>query len=195
MLIRTMLFFPLALALGLLSGCKSETDKPAAPVKDGAHADHDHDHDHGHHHEPGPHDGEVFPLGKDDYHVELVETSDDILTVYILDHEVEQEVPVSEDAVSLNIMIDGAPQQFALTAVQPKNGMASQFTLEDAAAAQGVHTEGSKAKLTVDIAGKQYVADLDHHHDHDHDHGDEEHDHDHGDEEHGDEHDHESDQS
>ncbi len=166
MLTSLKLLFPLAVASVLLVGCKSDADKPAVkgPAANGEHDDHDHDHDHHHHHEPGPHDGEVFSLGKGDYHVELVETSDDVLTIYILDANIENEVPVDEASVSLSLLVDAEPKQFTLTAVQPQNGMASQFTLEDAGAAHGVHTAGSKAKLTVDIAGKQYIADLDHHH-------------------------------
>lgn len=190
MLTQLKWMLPAAIACALLVGCKSETATPGDNDGDDAHADHD-GHDHGHHHEPGPHDGEVFTLGKEDYHVELVETSEEVLTLYILDHAIEKEVPVSESGVKLSLMVEGEPKQYDLVAVQPKNGMASQFTLEDAAAAHAIHEEGSKAKLTVDIAGKQYVAELEHDCAHDHGHGDHAHDdHDH---EHGDDHAHDDD--
>jgi hypothetical protein len=142
------------------------------------HADHDHDHhehgDHGHH-SGGPHEGKLIELGDDEYHAELVH--DDIVdtvTIYILDGEAKDAVPVEIAELTVEALVDGKPVNFTLPAIpqasDPK-GTASRFQVTDKTLSDNLTGDKAKVGLNVTIKGKSYDGKLDHEHgDHDHEH-------------------------
>jgi hypothetical protein len=146
----------------------------------GAHDDHGHDH--GHHHDHGahgPNGGHLIELGGGTYHAEW--THDDLsdqenaknVTVYILGEDAKSPVAIEAEQITINVTGGKAPKQYALTAVNPQDGKASQFTIDDPAlvVALGMIGEGVEARLNVNIDGTPYNAEIEHdHHDHGHAH-------------------------
>ena len=144
----------------------SGSPPPIAHDADG-HDDHD---DHGHPSE-GPHHGHLIELGNEEYHAELLHDDDThTVTIYILDGPAKKEVPVLENAVTLNAVVAGKPTQFKMTPVGAANGMASQFQAVSEELHEALEGEDTKGRLNVTIQGKQYVGRIENlaHDDHDH---------------------------
>jgi len=184
---RTFLPALALLAVTGLLGCGSSTTEPTAAKSEHSHADgHNHAHNHS---DVGPHGGQLIELGQEDYHGELVHVEgEQRVTIYILDSQAKQVVPVSQPELLLNIVTAGSPRQFKLTAAtEPsKTGeKVSCFQVEDQELCDALHMADARGRLAVRVDGKQYVGDVVHH-DHDahspvgHTHGDHTHaDHDH----------------
>lgn len=150
------------------SGCNNSqpddaaghTDPPAADV----HA----------HPSEGPHHGALVELGNEEYHAEVVHGANSV-TVYVLDSSAKVAVPIEATEVTINILHDGAPEQFSLTASPLQGeaaGMSSRFVLADAELAAHLGEEAAAPKLSLTIAGSPYRGDIHimEEHDHDHDH-------------------------
>jgi hypothetical protein len=163
-----------------LLGCANNTDT-TAPVAGGGEEGHDHAHgDHHDHGETGPHGGHLLELGGGKYHAEWVH--DDLadqenaknVTVYILGEDAKTEVPIEAESIAINVTGGKEPKQFDLAAVNPMDGKASQFSLDDPelVVALGMVGEGVEVRLSATIEGAPYNAEIEHHdHGHDHDHG------------------------
>jgi len=176
-----------ALSLSAVSaGCSQPASDQASAnnsssPSDAEEHDHEHDHDgheHGHEHE-GPHGGHVIELGKShEYHAELVDDEQaETVTVYILDNDL-QELPLEQQTLALNLIVDGAAQTFELPAAGAPGATASRFDAPDKAAFEALHEHDASGKLRATINGTPYSGVV--HHDHDHDHDDDHnHDHDH----------------
>jgi hypothetical protein len=159
-----------AVAIGL-AGCTGEPagngpeTSPPPPTVD---MNHDHDHP-----SEGPHHGELIELGNEEYHAELVH-EDGAVSIYILDRSARELVPIGAPEVTINLVHDAQPQQFALSASPQEgdaSGRASRFTSTDAALADALDHEDSNARLAVTIAGKAYTGRIVHSHaGHAHDH-------------------------
>lgn len=159
---------------------------------------------HGHAHPTaGPHGGHLIELGSEEYHGELLHSEKThAVTIYILDGSAKKEVPVAQDAVTLNVVVNSKPTQFVMKAVDATDAMASQFVVEDVDLVHAFEDDKiTKGKLNVTIGDKPYVGAIEHHahgdgdddHD-DHDHDDHDHKDDHDKEhEHDDDHDHDED--
>ena len=151
----------------LMLGCQGSNNADGtSPDADHDHAHHDHD-EHG---ELGPHGGHLIELGDEEYHAELVhdeEGGGTAVTVYILDGEAVKQVPIELQSIKINVASqEGAPRQFELMAVGGKP-TASAFSIEDARLAAALKDEHeADCKLSVTIAGKQYVGRLEHDHQH-----------------------------
>lgn len=127
-------------------------------------------HDHPTH---GPHEGDLIELGNEAYHAELVHSEGEEIVIYILGSDAKTAVPIEATEVVVNVVHDGKPEQFKLTASAKEGdpeGQSSRFTSSDAELSEHVHEEGSEAKLVVVIEGKQYTGKIAHDHDHDHGH-------------------------
>ena len=179
-----------------LVGCKP--DAPAAkPLPEGhteddghdhgeaGHSDddgHDHadsGHDHGH---EGPHGGHVIEFGTEKYHGELVhDDASGTVSIYLLDGKVKNAMPVDAAEVTLNLVIDGKPQQYKLPAApldgEPE-GKSSRFELVDKDLLEALEGDAT-GRLNVTVDGEDLVGEIDHHeHEHEHHEDGDGHDHD-----------------
>jgi hypothetical protein len=148
-----------AVALWAVAGCTNE--QPAAPPTSSASQGHDEQGhaEHGHGAE-GPHHGHLIELGDEAYHGELLHDEQaGTITIYILDGPAKREVPVNEDAVVLNLLLDGSPRQVPLTArptASDPAGQASRFELLDPEISEAIDQQQARARLRVTIGGKSY---------------------------------------
>lgn len=121
----------------------------------------------------GPHHGSLVELGNEEYHAEIVHDADSV-SVYILDGAATEAVPIESPELTINLIHDGTPEQFKLTAApedgEPE-GKSSRFMLKDADLVAHLDDEAAAPKLVVTINGAPYRADIAHDHDHEgHDH-------------------------
>jgi len=112
----------------------------------------------------GPHGGTLIELGKEDYHAELVhDEAADTVTVFILDGAAKDAVAVDGKQLTLNLLVAGKPQQFALDA-QPQStdpaGKCSAFGSSSAAIGKALHAKGTTGRLNVTVADKVFVGKL-----------------------------------
>ncbi|TWU45482.1 hypothetical protein Q31b_06540 [Novipirellula aureliae] len=151
-------------ALVATTGCQPpESDVAPGPLSE---ADHDHDHDHPSH---GPNGGTLIELGDEEYHAELVH--DDVsVTIYLLDSAAAEPVRIAEQELVINVLHDGAPEQFKLLAnpdAGDTDGKSSRFTIEDDHLASHMDDDAAAPKLSVTIDGTPYSGEISHH-DHEH---------------------------
>jgi hypothetical protein len=163
---------PAILSLACIAGCAPATaPKDAAPERH--HENDGHDHSTGEHSHIGPHNGQLIELGsKDEFHAEMLhDDANHRVTIYILDGRAKENVPISQSELVINMVSGGAPKQYKLAAVTQANelpNMASCFQLEDESLCEALDGTDAKGRLAVDINGKQFVGEIEHHDDHDH---------------------------
>ena len=121
----------------------------------------------------GPHHGSLVELGNEEYHAEIVHDAESV-SVYILDAAATTAVPIDSSELMINLIHDGNPEQFKLTAApeagEPK-GKSSHFMLKDVELVAHLDDDASAPKLVVTINGTPYRADITHDHEgHDHSH-------------------------
>lgn len=162
----TFLYLALAVLSGplLLAGCDSGSDEPAADnTADASSADvttgGDHSHTSG-----GPHGGSLIDLGHGDYHAELVR-DDHVpgVAVYLLDSSAEQAAFVEADYLTINLLVDGKPEQFQLAASPQSSdpqGKSSRFVSGDEKLRAYLDAEDLEGRLLVKIQGRSYTGDL-----------------------------------
>lgn len=172
--------------LGLsIAGCGGGPAATEPPEDSTASPSDAHAHEHPDH---GPRGGDLVELGNEEYHAEVIHESDGKLSVYILDAAAKVDVPIEATEIMLNVVHDGAPEQFKLAASpvdSDPDGQSSRFVSIDEHAGADLDHDGTQAKLAVTINGTSYQGAIEHDHGHshgDHDHG--EHKHDDGDHEH-----------
>ncbi|WP_345685263.1 hypothetical protein [Novipirellula caenicola] len=121
----------------------------------------------------GPHHGSLVELGNEEFHAEIVHDAKSV-TVYILDSSATKAVPIDATDVTINLVHDGSPEQFKLTAnpdAGDLDGTSSRFTLANAELVGHIDDEASAPKLSVTINGTPYRGEIKHDHDHEgHDH-------------------------
>ena len=178
----------LAAILGWV-GCKpaviDDGRKPTATEHEHHEGDgHDHEgHDHdgkGHtegahakveHSEEGPHHGQLIELGQEEYHAELaIDDAAKTVTIYLFDASVKTSVSVSDPDITLNLVVNGAPQQFKVAASpQPgdSTGQSSRFSTNDEKVLEALEAPKTIVQFNLTIAGKTYagkIEHLEHHH-------------------------------
>ena len=172
---------------GLMAGCSGQPTPPVTEEHEGhdhEHGEHDHehgehDHEHGDHkHEgevghkhdhssTGPNGGHLIELGEEDYHAELVhDEKQPSVSLYLLDAEARSPVTTSSEEVTLNLVADGAPKQFKLTAAPLEGeaeGKTSRFQSDDESLWRLVSDESKlSGRFNVSIGGKQFVGKFEH---------------------------------
>jgi hypothetical protein len=138
-------------------GCKPTTSSTGS----GGH-DHDHDHAHSHAHS-GPHGGQIVEIGEEEYHAELVRGEAGKVTVYLLDGEVKNEVPIPAESIRIDVRVGNKPQSFELMAVERSEGdppLTAKFEVVDVQLPEILKalSDGVTATLKVEIGGKPYAA-------------------------------------
>lgn len=168
----------LVAALGLWTGCgnssQSDVNKKPAPANGEHHEGDRHDHKKGDgdsaehaHAEEGPHHGHLIELGKEEYHAELThDESSKTVTVYLLDGAAKEAVAIADPTITLNLVVDGKPQQAKLAAAPQESdaaGESSRFTITDEAVLEALEAPKTTGRLNVTIKGKAYVGNVEHH--------------------------------
>lgn len=159
----------------LASGCsgktpsgKSDSNSRMDSTSSAAVNSHD-SHDHA---TKGPHSGTLIELGNEKYHAELLHDKESVI-IYILDGSATKANPIDTTEVVINLVHDGKPSQFQLTASPDSEdpvGKSSRFILKNARFIEELEHAESGAKLNVLIDGKSYRGDIHHNHkDHNHD--------------------------
>jgi hypothetical protein len=118
----------------------------------------------------GPHKGDLIELGNDEYHLEMVH-DDKVITMYVLDGEAKNLVPVDATDISINVMHFNKPEQFKLLPKKTEGepaGKNSTFMITDGHLIK--HLGHGTPKVALTISGKAYRGTIKHSHDHDHDH-------------------------
>ncbi len=150
-----------------LAGCPNQaTTVPRSPAEQGGHERGEHEHGEHEHGAVGPHHGELIELGDGAYHGELLhDRKAGSTTIYILDGNANARIGVAEDAVTLNLLLDGSPIGFRLTADRTENdpaGRASRFILINKKVADALDQESAKGQLRVIIGGKPFSGPIEH---------------------------------
>lgn len=128
-----------------------------------------HNHAHGHSHaDTGPNGGHIIELGEEEYHAEWVHDDESgKLTVFILDKDVKQPVPIPAGTISIVKKIGDDAQVYELAAVDPQGdpAKASKFEITDKPLIEALKTagEGVEATLNIKIDDKPYSAKIEHH--------------------------------
>ncbi|MEW4491046.1 hypothetical protein AB1L42_23410 [Thalassoglobus sp. JC818] len=145
-----------------ISGCaknsSTETDKSDTTP---THSEHDHGTE-------GPHHGSLIELGSGNFHAEIVH-DDQSVTIYILDGQALNSYPIEAADLTINIKIDGQPEQFSLVAnpdTDDPEGKSSRFKVEESRLATSLDEESADPRLVVTIDGKPYRGVIAHSHDH-----------------------------
>lgn len=144
------LFAATSLSL-LFAGCGSSSTNTKPPVVD------KHEHEDEHHH-PGPHGGLVAAVGDEHkYHLEWTHDHDrNAVTLIVLDADKKQEVPIAMESVEL--VANGKP--YTLDAVNPQEGKASRFELENAdlmGAIESLSDDVTAEVKELDINGEKFT--------------------------------------
>jgi hypothetical protein len=167
-----------AMALVIVAvGCSEEEGSNATATSGaGSSGSADTSHDEGGHEHPseGPHHGSLIEFGDHEYHGEFVH-DDESITIYILDGEAAEQVPIEAESITLNVTPEeGDPVQHELTADPDEGdpeGQSSRFVLTDAAVVEMLDAEGTTARVSVTILDTPYSGDISHDHgDHGHSH-------------------------
>ena len=127
--------------------------------------------EHAHEHVHGPHGGHVIEIGMDEYHAEWTHDEDGKVTVFILDAEMKNDVPIAAETIMIDTRIDnekGAKQStFNLAAVDRSEGdmpKSAKFEVVDKGLLGILESlsENVTATLKVEINGKPYEAPITH---------------------------------
>ena len=154
-----------------LNGCSKPAQEKSAQKQEKA-GDEDHSgHDHP---SEGPHHGQLIELGREEYHAELVHDDEKhLITVYLLDAQAKQAVPIEQSELVINLTAQGKPHQYKLAAAPLEgeaSGQSSRFQASDEALAEALDSEGAKGRFNLTINGRPYVGNIEHHDHDDHEH-------------------------
>lgn len=120
--------------------------------------------EHGHAEHKAPHGGVLLEVGEEEAHLELVhDEAAGKVTLYVLGKDAKTPVTIAT-APKLNLKLEAGPKQIETKAVEPKDGVASQFEVTDDA----LKAHGLTGRIALKIGEKKYNVELKHDHDHDH---------------------------
>jgi hypothetical protein len=137
-------------------------------------------HQHSHEHHDAPHQGDLVALGDHQYHAEITwDEKNKTITVYVLDGEAANAVPIAANQLVLTIGTGDDAKQHTLAA-QPQDGdgkgKASRFQTTDKELFDSFHdNNNTTGHIQLPIGKDTFplsVTHDDHDHDHDHKHDD-----------------------
>jgi hypothetical protein len=142
-------------SLCMFAGCEK---KPAAQPPAG-HA----------HHEHGPNEGELIEIpGGEEYHAELVEGKDGLITIFVLDKD-KKPLLIAAEPITINMVVNANPVEFTLT---PKpqtgepEGKSSRFEAQNKDLGVALENPEAKRELRLKVGDKAYTAPFPHFDDH-----------------------------
>jgi hypothetical protein len=119
------------------------------------------------HAEKGPHDGHIIELGNEEYHAELThDEATKTVSVYVLDRNAKNPVPIAESEITLNLAVDRKPMQARLAAApEPGDpaGQSSRFSVTDEKVFEALEAPNTTGRINLTIAGKPYSGSIEHH--------------------------------
>ena len=149
------------LAVGLLatvgfvgcgSGSKVDTTTPRIDEDDS-------------HPDKGPHGGELFELGEEEYHAEFIhDEKAKTITIYILGPAGIKMVPVLAKECTMEVRADGESKSYKLAASPMEGepeGKTARFVSSDEALLKALMAKDVQAQLQVAIKGEPFTVDLD----------------------------------
>ncbi len=144
-----------------LAGCTSEK------VDTTQHEEgHDHEHEGHDHEDTGPHGGHLIELGEEAYHLEW--THDDetkALTFYVLDSAGKEEVKIPAEKLQVNVTVEGETKSWDVPAVRADGEeTTAKFETTDKQVFALLSDDETKATVDVEIEGKPYEGEIEHHH-------------------------------
>lgn len=162
----------LVLAVSGVWGCSGGA-KPGAPEHahgDGEHAPDPHaGHDHS---APGPHGGHLVGLTDEAYHVEWTHDDKGKITVYVLDKDGKEDVPIASESITIESEVPPGsdPTKYSLPAVgagaaEGSDKKSAQFEIVEpklATALQMAGSAGAKATVKVKVGDKEYSGEIKH---------------------------------
>ena len=113
----------------------------------------------------GPHGGHLLELGDEEYHLEWVhDDATGLLTVYILDGAMENEVPIAAPSLTIERTIGESAASFELLPVGAAGEPTAQFAITDKSLIEALKLagEGVTVRTEVDIDGRTYEAEFAH---------------------------------
>jgi hypothetical protein len=151
------------------TGCPNSAPTPTTPTKTGG-DEHGHEHGaegHDHAHDHGPHGGHVVEIGNEEFHAEWTHADDGTVTVYLLDAEMKNEVPIPAEDITIETKIGEKASTFKLAAVNRSEGdmpKTAKFEVVDKGLLGVLEALSEKvtATLKLDINGKPYEAAITH---------------------------------
>ncbi len=155
------------------AGCTGSAPTTTTPTTGGEEHGHEHGekagehagHDHAAH---GPHGGHLIEIGEEEYHAEWTHAEDGTVTIYILDAEAKNEVPIAAEEITIDAMIQGkAAATYKLLAVNRSEAdmpKSAKFEVVDKNLLGVVETlgKGVTATLKLVINGTPFEAPITH---------------------------------
>ena len=117
------------------------------------------------HHEHGPHEGHIVELG--DYHGEIVLEGDRKLTLYILDGEVKNAVPLAGATAQANLKIGEEAKSIPLAALPldgEADGKSSRYQSAEALPESVKDIEAVAGEISLTVDGKPTIGKIEHDH-------------------------------
>lgn len=147
----------LALSFVFTLGCTPQPAVTPPVVEPGGH-----DHDHPAH---GPRNGHLVELGDEQYHAEwILDDEAGVLTVFIMDGSVSEDVPIEADELQLAVKIgDNEAKTYAVKAVKAEGEIRTPtFECRDRQVVEGLKLvgHGVDATLRVSIEGEPFEGPL-----------------------------------
>jgi hypothetical protein len=143
-------------SLLVLSGCSG---KPAGTPHVGGE----------HHHVHGPHEGELIEIGKEigkeEYHAELLTGENNTITIYVLDKEGKQPVPIAAEPIAVSMVVNASPVEFTLDPKPQEGdpaGKSSRFESTKPELGVALGNPDAKRELKLKIGETDYKAPFPH---------------------------------
>ena len=163
---RSNLLWTALLSVGSLIALSGCSNKPAAAPA-AANGEH-------HHHVHGPHEGELIEIGNEEYHAELLMGDNNMVTIYVLDKEGKQPVPIAAEPIVIAMVVNAKPVDFTLDAKPQEGdpaGKSSRFESTKPELGVALANEEAKRELKLKIGENEYKTPFPHfdeegHHDH-----------------------------
>ncbi len=147
------------------TGCPKPAPTTTTPTKGGE--EHGHGEEGHVHPAHGPHGGHLIEIGEEEYHAEWTHADDGTVTIYVLDKEAKNEVPIAAEDITIETKIGEKATEFKLIAVNRSEGdmpKTAKFELVDKNLLGVLETlsKGVTATLKLDINNKPFEAAITH---------------------------------
>ena len=155
------------IAIVSITGCDNGGPTQSHNATEVTEGGHDHGHDHG---SEGPHGGHILGLGDEEYHLEWLHNESGKLTFYLLDAAAKADVSTAAKSIAITTTIIDETATVTLNTTTPDGDEHNKFEAIDPVLLERLKLvgHGVAASASVQIDGKQYTGEFEHH---DHGHG------------------------
>ena len=154
-------------AIVSITGCDNGGPTQSHNATEVTEGGHDHGHDHG---SEGPHGGHILGLGDEEFHLEWLHNESGKLTFYLLDAAAKADVSTAAKSIDITTTIIDETATVTLNTTTPDGDEHNKFEAIDPVLLERLKLvgHGVAASASVQIDGKQYTGEFEHH---DHGHG------------------------